>query len=148
MKDTMKPARKAFYDLLNNNLSYNSELVPVYDKKRKVQDLNTFFVLFGVQQETPDPVDGAWITDCTIDLEIIYRSHHEVSQDPVDDVSDQIYELLEPYAGENGLPAQPFFLIQLVRRQVAVSRVFEISTTESEVSKIITIAFKMIQQAA
>jgi hypothetical protein len=149
-KDTMKMMRTAMYALLNNQLSYSLDntntLVPVYDEKRKVQDSYALYVLMSTQQETPDPVDGTWITDSSIDLEITQRLEFEVTKDDLDDVSNQIYALLEPAAGVGGLTAPAGFQIMNLQIASAVTRSFDISNTETVVSKVITVKAKVVQQ--
>jgi hypothetical protein len=152
-RDTMKPLRTAMYAILNNNLSYVrdgiSTLVPCYDEKRKAIDsAPMLYVLFSTQQETPDPIDGTWITDSSIDLEITHRTDFEVTKDDLDNVSDQIYKLLEPMAGGNGFPAQELFQITMVRVANAVTRTFDLdfSGSQTVISKVITVTAKFVQQ--
>lgn len=149
----MKMMRTAIYTVLNNALSYNlnsiSTLVPVYDEKRRVIDTAALYVLMSTQTETPDPVDGTWVTDSSIDLEITHRTHFEVSKDEIDNVSNQIYAILEPFTEGNGLPVQNMFQITLLRISNVVSRTFDLdfSGTQTVVSKVITVTAKVIQQS-
>lgn len=147
MKDTMKILRMACYDLLNGNLTYAGQTVPVGDEKLRDNARANLFVVFGTQQETPDDTSDAFITDSQIDIEIYHKTGFEVSKDAIDDVSNQILEILipTPYGGD-GFLVQNLFQINCVRRLSSVTRNFSVTDSQSVISKIITITCKIVQQ--
>ncbi len=147
MRDTQQILRMAVYNLLNGNLSYNSDNVPVYDEKRKSGDADNIFVILGTQQESDDDTSDAFITDSSIDIEIQHRTDFEISKDVIDNISNQILELLLPTPQSNGFAVQNLFLIQCVRRTSTISRNFSLTDSQSIVAKIITISCKIVQQS-
>lgn len=147
MRDTQKILRMAVYQVLNGNLSYDGNNVPVFDEKRKLSSTDNLFVILGTQRETDDNTDDAFITDSSIDIEIQHRTEFEVSKDAIDDVSNQILQIILPTPQTSGFPVQNLFQIQLVRRSSTISRNFSLTDSQSVVAKIITITCKIVQQS-
>lgn len=147
MRDTQQILRMAVFNLLNGNLSYNSENVPVYDEKRKSGDTDTIFVILGTQQETDDNTSDAFITDSSIDIEIQHRTDFEISKDAIDHISNQILELILPTPQSDGFSVQNLFQILCVRRISTISRNFSLTDSQSIVAKTINISCKIVQQS-
>jgi hypothetical protein len=143
----MRILRMAVYNLLNGNISYNGQNVPVYDEKRRVGDTDNLFIILGTQQESDDDTSDTFITDSSIDIEIQHRTDYEVSKDAIDEVSNQVLDLILPTPQTNGFAVQNLALIQCVRRSRSVSRNFSLTDSQSIVAKIITITCKIIQQS-
>lgn len=146
MRDTMMVLRHAIADLLDGNLSWQGVNVPVSDEKRRLGDDAVMYVTFGTQQETPDNTSDAFITDSTIDIEIIHKTEFEVSKDGLDTVANQILEILLPTPQTDGFMVQNLFQITCVQRQSSITRNFSITDSKSVVAKIITISCKIVQQ--
>lgn len=142
----MRILRMAVYNLLNGNISYNGQNVPVYDEKRRVGDTDNLFIILGTQQESDDDTSDTFITDSSIDIEIQHRTDYEVSKDAIDEVSNQVLDLILPTPQTNGFAVQNLALIQCVRRSRSVSRNFSLTDSQSVVAKIVTITCKIIQQ--
>lgn len=140
-RDTMKPFRLAIFNLLNGNISCE-----IYDEKKKSSDSNGLYVTMGTQTEnqSSQQTDTSWMHDVTLDLEIIQKTGMEVSKDDIDDVSEEIYEILEPVFGTGALVIPGFQVTDL--RVSGVSRTFEVSATESIVTKTCTISALLTQQ--
>ena len=98
--------RHACGDLLDGNLSWQGVNVPVSDEKRRLDDSVSFFVTFGTQQESPDQVNDAFITQSSIDIIIQQKTGFEVSKDGIDTVSNQILEILLPLPNTDGFFVQ------------------------------------------
>lgn len=141
MRDTMKPFRKAVYDCLNGVVLYNSAVVPVKDEKVPTGSQPNIYILLSTQkeQEATDQ-DCAWQTKSTIDLLIITKSGSEVSKDAIDDISQSIYDLVLTLPGSNLLAVQSGFQILELRRESAASGNVQISPTQSELQKIVSLA--------
>lgn len=137
----MKPFRLAIFNLLDGNISCE-----IYDEKKKSSDSNGLYVTMGTQTEnqSSQQTDTSWMHDVTLDLEIIQKTGMEVSKDSIDDVSEEIYEILEP-AFATGAVVIPGFQITDLRIS-GVSRTFEVSATESIVTKTCTISALLTQQ--
>jgi hypothetical protein len=146
MKDTMRPYRKAIYDVLNGNVIYHSVPVNIYDEKVFTGDAPDIYILMGNQRETDiTEADCAWTTLSSIDIMIIAKSGSEVSKDVVDDISNEILELLLNLPGGNNLGVQSGFQIMMLKRDISVSGFFQITPTQSEIQKIITMTATIIQ---
>lgn len=149
MRDAQYPLRMAIYGVLTGNLTYDGDVVKLYDEKKKVGSTDNVYILMGTQLSTPtDDNDCAWITTETIDLEILHRSEYEVTKDFIDQLSGQMYELLMPTKLTSSLPDPNLMSIQYFDLQRALTRSVEISSTETIISKIITFTCKVIQQRA
>lgn len=144
----MKILRPAVYNALNGQVSYNGQSVPVYDKKRRVNSpRGNLFIILGSQREADDPqTSDAFITDSQIDIEIWQTTEFEVSEDPIDDVSDQVLQIIIPEPWSNGLGVQDHWQIQNVRRISAVVNYEGVTQTETVIVKTITIAAQIVQQ--
>ena len=138
--------RHACGDLLDGNLSWQGVNVPVSDEKRRIGDDVTLYVTFGTQTESDDNTSDAFITDSSIEIQILHKTEFEVSKDALDTVSNQILEILMPTASTDGFEVQNLFQITCVRRTNAITRNFSISDSQTIVGKIITITCKIVQQ--
>lgn len=144
----MKILRGAVYNALNGQVSYNGQDVPVYDKKRRVNSpRGNLFIILGSQRESDDPqTSDAFITDSQLDIEVWQTTEFEVSEDPIDDVSDHVLQIIIPEPWSNGLGVQDHWQIQNVRRVSAVVNYEGVTQTETVIVKTITIAAQIVQQ--
>lgn len=140
MKDTMKPLRKAIFDCLSGNVSYASSVVPVMDEKVYSGIRPKVYILLSTQREQDiTDQDCYWQANSSIDIVIITKSASEVSKDAVDDISQRIYDLLLTLPGSDLLAVQNGFQIVNLKRQSAASGNVQISPTESELQKVMTL---------
>jgi hypothetical protein len=146
MKDTMRIFRKAVYDCLNTFIIYKSANVAVYDEKVKAGQSPNLYVLFQSQRETDTTqTDCGWECKANLDLLIVDKTGSEVSKDTVDEISDQIYELLLNLPGSDNLAAQSGFKIMMLKRESAVTGLLQITPTQSELQKLITLTATISQ---
>lgn len=97
MNDINAPVRKAWYTLLNGNLTYGGYNVPVQDEKLK--EANTVFkhyVILGEQTNTPDWTKASYDTIATINIDIVTKTDNSVSKKIADNIAQQIFSLLYP----------------------------------------------------
>lgn len=147
MHDTMKPFRKAIYDVLHNNVSYKAAVVPLYDEKVFTGVSPTLYILFGNQREQDVPAtECTWQTIATIDILIVSKTQSETSKDALDDISNTILDLLLNLPGSDNLAAQSGFQITYLRRESAVCGLIQLSPTETQLQKLITLTATIIQQ--
>lgn len=107
MKDVNQPVRKAFYTLLNGNLSYgNPSLnVPVQDEKLKeVNSIYKHYVILAEQTSTPDESKQGYERQVTINLDIVTKTENSVSKKIADNIAHQILTLLYPTLHVHALP--------------------------------------------
>lgn len=147
MRDAQYPLRLAIFGVLNGNLTYNGQPVNLYDEKKKVGSADKVYIVMGTQASTPvDDNDSCFITDETIDLEILHKTEFEVTKDFIDDLSNQMYQQLIPTKLTDSLPDPTLMQIQYFDLRRAVTRSVEVTPTETIIAKIITFGCKVIQQ--
>lgn len=139
MKDTMKPLRKGVWDTLDGSVVYNGDVVKGYDEKVYTGDRPNLYYILSNQQESPGPgeSDCGTAVNSSINIEIISRTPSEVSKDAMDDVSDIIYELLEPSYQTPGFSLGNGLQILTISRESAATQSATISDTQSILRKII-----------
>lgn len=138
LRDTMKPLRSAVYSVLNGN----TDGIPVYDEKRKVAETDQTYILLTTQQETGiEQNDCTFITQSSIDVEVIAGSEFEVSKNVIDDVSNDVTALVM-----NGLTAPSGFQFLNLKRESAFTQNLSVTETQSILRKIIRFTVQIIQQ--
>jgi hypothetical protein len=143
----MKPFRKAIFDVLNGNVSYASSVVPLYDKKVRTGETPQIYMYFGSQSELyATDQDCAWQTKSTLNLVFVAKSGSEVSQDVLDDISDSALTLLINLPGHDNLGAQNGFQILEVRMESAAAGEVQISPTETELQKVVSLTAYIFHQ--
>lgn len=147
MRDTTSVFADAVYNALNGNVTYNGEVIPVYDEKVKTGQQPELYILFSTQQETNDNTFETFMTDSILDIEICYRKGSEVSKRVLSRVANSMLEILFPTPQTEGITQPSGFEIQLFEFAGSITRAFEISPTESIVKKIIKLRAKIIQQS-
>lgn len=103
MKDFNQPLRKAFYDLLNNQLSYNSAPVKVFDQKVKKSQDSDIYVIIASISSTNSSTFHSWSRDMQATLDIVTKTGDTVSTKIVDNIAGQIFALTMPTVVDNGL---------------------------------------------
>ena len=146
MKDVSKPYRLAIFAALTGQLTYNTLAVPVYDEKQAVTGDEKVFVLLSTQTSTPERADNLFARHASIDIEIIAKTGSEISKDVIDDVGDEILTILFPSYGVFGVTVPSGWQFAEAFYDSEISRVFEISQTESILRKIIKISAIIVQQ--
>jgi len=147
LKDTTDILLNAVHAKLNGNVSYSSENVPFYDEKKKIRDRDALYCLYSTQQEVPGELtQGFFINDSFLDIEICHKTGSEVSKSVLSNVANQIYQILFPEQDAVSLTSPSGFQIVEFDFIRSITRVFEISTTESILRKIITVKAKIVEQ--
>jgi len=148
MRDTHYLIRRAFYAVLQGQVTYAGQIVNFYDEKKKASSSDNVYAIFSTQQSSrsQDSNDSTWITDERIDIEITQKQGFEVTKDFIDDVSNQMYQLLMPTRGQDALPVQNEMQFRNVELETALTRSVQISPTETIISKVITFSLQAVQQ--
>lgn len=147
MKSTMKPFRKAVKDVLSGNITYASSTVPIYDAKVHAGQQPQIYILLSTQREQDvTDQDCAWNHRSSIDLVFIAKSGSEVSKDVIDDIADRALELLLSSPGVSNLAVQTGFQILEVKMESAVIGEVQISPTQSELQKIVSLTAFIFHQ--
>lgn len=102
MIDTKLPLRRAYYELLNGNIS-----VPVYSDIQALGDTESTYVLLSSQTSNSSNRMCGWASTDTMLLDIVYKAEGRSNKQTVDAIANEIFSLLLPSPGNNNLPAQP-----------------------------------------
>lgn len=146
-KDTMKPFRNAINSVLSGAITYKGSVVPFTDSKTKTGQQARLYGIYGTQREfDTTQTDCTWECKSSIEILLVNDTGSETSKDPLDEISDDIYDLLLNLPGSNNLPAQSGFQITYLKRESAVSGLIQISPTETQLQKLITLTATIIQQ--
>lgn len=108
MRDFNKPLRKAIVTLLNNNLTYNSANVPVFDQKVKKGADNTFYVVIANISSNNTSTIHQWGRNMLFVLDIVTKTADTVSTSIADGIAEQILQLMMPDLTSNGLSQTNF----------------------------------------
>ena len=142
----MKPFRKAIFDVLNGTVSYSGSVVPIYDKKVHSGSQPTVYMYFGSQSETDaTEQDCSYQYNSQLNLIIVAKNGSEVSQDTIDDIGDTVLQLLINAPGDDNLSQQPGFSIYELKLGSAAAGEVQISPTQSELQKILSLTAIIIQ---
>lgn len=139
MRDVQKPYQIAVYNKLNGAIS-----VTVYDEKKKVAATDTIYAILSTQQSTPEDTSDSFISKEAIDIEVIEKTGSEVSKINIHTVSNEIINTLCPTPFSDLLSVN--LQISHVHVESIITRVFEVSSTETIVRKIIKIVSTITQQ--
>jgi hypothetical protein len=112
MIDVKNPVRKAYFQLLNNNLFYGGEGVPVSDGETLGKKL---YVILAAQSGVDNSTFQSFDSNEDIVIDIIYKASSKASRQPVDAVASQILSLVLPSPAYNGLPGQAGIQINCVK---------------------------------
>jgi hypothetical protein len=141
MKDVNGAYRAAIFSALNGNLSYNSVNVPVFSGYAEF-DGNLYVVLENANDVQSNINKNKFITQCTINIEIINYQTRGTSYVAVDNVYEQIMEILIPEPFKAGFTANGF---QVMNPEVtSVNHLIE-QGLEKVVRKIIRLRTGIVQ---
>jgi hypothetical protein len=113
MIDVKYPVREAYFELLNGNLSYAGQPVPVSDGQTMGHKL---YVVIGEQDGTDNSTFQSFDSNETIVIDIISKTNSTGSRSPIDAVASQILNLVLPAPAHNGLPGQAGVQINCVKK--------------------------------
>lgn len=92
MRDVNLPVRKAFYELLNGEIEYESQNVPVSDERAKIGNGARVYVLLSSQNTVDVAIKKDNTRTAFITLDIVNKTDSAVSKSVVDTVADQILQ--------------------------------------------------------
>ncbi len=144
MRDFNKPLRKALVDLLDNQLTYDSVNIPVYDKKVKKGADNNNYVVIGTISSTDGGTLHTWTRQMNVILEVTTKMADAVSTNIADNISEQIFTLIMPAVGLNSLVQAHF---QYLNLSLETDRYldFQLTPTMSMVRRLLTFSITVNQ---
>ena len=143
MKDINKPVRLAFWNLLNGNLEYEGNNVPVSDEIL-TEDAN-YYVLLTNQTSTPDETKTSFDAEATMTVDIITKTYQSVTKDIADDIADQILTLLRPTPNTHALPTPANWQFLNLRKTGDQYLSLNVTPTSSIIRRVMTFSFRVVQ---
>lgn len=119
MIDTHKALRKAYYDALNGYIYLNGTTVNVYDELAYGGGLANVrnYILMSTQTASEDSTLTKFGHETTMLLDIVAKTTTAAGKNILDEIASQILSIVIPSVGQNGLAAQPFLQIALVKKE-------------------------------
>lgn len=103
MKDYGTILRKAYYDVIRNNVIVDSAPVPIVDEKIEDQPNSSVIIKIGTQDTQQTNTKNHFRAQCRVTVEIIQFTQSVITKLLIDDVANQILTLLYPTRKTNTL---------------------------------------------
>lgn len=145
MKDTKSAVRKAFYTLLNGQLSYNGSDVPVSADRSIIYGTSDFYVLLGNQDETDDSTKNDFTSTSTITIDIIHKTKSAVSRQGINEVAGQLFNLVLPTKVTTGLIPPANWQFHNIQKESDIDLDVALNATSVGARRIITFRLTVIQ---
>jgi hypothetical protein len=116
--DPERVFRKAIYNALHNNVTYNGTIVPVYDEFASDTAPNLFIVL-GNQYGDDRRNYTKFVTGSVIVIDIVHHQNRAMTKDVVDAISNSIKNILLPSLGAFGITVDAGFSVNNLYRETS-----------------------------
>jgi hypothetical protein len=143
MIDVKHPLRKAYFDLLNGVLFYNT--VPVSVGDDTVDSDDPIYVILANQTGRDESTFQTFDSVETINIEVVAKGASFTNKNVVDNIASQILGLLLPSPQVNGLPQQIGIQINCVQLTGDTYLGFSLNAANSVVRRILTVTQKVRQ---
>lgn len=110
--------RKGVYNALNNNITYNGTIVPVYDEFASDTAPNIFIVL-GNQYGDDRRNYAKFVTGSVIVIDIVHHQNRAMTKDVVDAISNSIKAVLLPALATYGITLDAGWSINSLYRETS-----------------------------
>lgn len=97
--------RKAAFEALSGNLTYEGGQVPVYDEKLGAET-NNIYVLLQSQSTTNSNTFSSFATAGTLVIQVVHKSWDGVTKDVIENITGQILQILFPTPQSSGFVTQ------------------------------------------
>jgi hypothetical protein len=115
MRDHGYALRKAFFQALNGQITFNSNNVPVVDGKLETLPEDGIYVVFGDQVENDRSNKQSFVHEVTFDLAVVDKRKSTAGKTDAENISDQILQIIKPTISTHGLTIDSPFVITNVR---------------------------------
>jgi hypothetical protein len=146
MIDTKLPLRRAYYSMLNGNITSNGNNVPVYDDVIKLGDETNLYILLSSQTSNDDSTLCCFASTDTMLLDIVYKAQGRTNKQVVDTIANQIFSLILPSVAGNGLPEQPEIEIYHPRVESDSYVTMTLGASQQIVRRLITFTHRIKQK--
>lgn len=146
MKDTCKILRTAIFNALTGAITQNSVTVPVYDETVGAASTSDLYIILSTQSESSQDTSEAFITQSSIDIEIIDRRGFSASKDDLDDVYQSMMEILIPTTTTIGITVPGTHQFLNAVRDSSNTQAVSISETQTILRRTTRLVFTIIQK--
>lgn len=145
MIDVNHPIRKAYFELLDGAITYQGNPVPVGDEAKPFADTTPVYIILSSQTDVDNSTLSTWDSNHDIVLDIVFKATSRASKSVVDDIANQIFALVFPAPGQNGLPVQTGIQIQCAKKSGDRDLSLELNKSNTVLRRLITISHKIHQ---
>lgn len=104
MIDVGQKLRKAYFDLLDGNITYGGKVVPVVDEKLEMNINDTeLYVIFTSQNEVNVNTKSNWIREVEMAIRVVNYRQSTNTKEAVENVSSQILNIIFPSKNTNSV---------------------------------------------
>lgn len=144
MKDVGGIIRKAIYQALAGNISYNSNIIAIFDEAA-THNSEAPYILLSTQTESDAGNNARFVTEGTILLDIVTIQPSYVTKEIAENISNQISELLQPTVTTHGITLDAGFSLTRLRRESASYLPMLQTDTAKILRKVIRYSFRIQQ---
>lgn len=138
MIDVHLPLRKAYYELLNNAVQYNSLPVPVGDELKPFAATVPVYIVLSTQTDRDQSTFQSFDSEHDINIEIVFKAQSRGNKGVLDLIASQVLNLVLPAPAQNGLPPQTGIQILCVRKTTDTDLALALNTSNTVIRRIIT----------
>lgn len=141
----MDELMNAWYELLNENITYNSATIPVY-KEDAPASATSHYILLRAEGETDQSNNHQFHFASVVVVDVVTFHINNVKRSVVDDISTQIFNLVFPSNNANALPEQESIQILNVKQDTTTYLYEDDGVTDKVYRKIIRYSHTIIKK--
>lgn len=141
----MDELMNAWYDLLNQNITYNSAIIPVY-KEDADAAATSHYILLRAEGETDQSANHQFHFASVVVVDVVTVHKNNVKRSIVDDISTQVFNLVFPVKNANNLPAQANIQILNVKQDTTTYLYEDDGVTDKVYRKVIRYSHTIIKR--
>lgn len=135
----------SWYNLLNQNISYNSAIIPIYKEDAPASETSHYIVLTA-EGETDQSANNQFHFASVVVVDVVTVHKNNVKRSIVDDISTQVFNLVFPVKNANALPAQQNIQILNVKQDTSTYLYEDDGVTDKLYRKVIRYSHTIIKR--
>lgn len=146
MIDVKLPLRKAYYQLLNGAVIYNSAAIPVSSDMKKMADGPALtYILLSTQSGTDTSTFSSFDSQEEMLIDIVCKAKTRVDKEILDNIANQVMNLILPAPASTGLPPQVGIQISCVQKTMDKYLDFTLNPSTTVLRRLLTFTQKVRQ---
>jgi hypothetical protein len=142
MRDVGGVIRKAIFQALDGNITYNSAEVVIFDEA-PTEGPSSQYILLSTQTENDARNNARFVHEGTILLDIVTVTGAYVTKEIAESISDQILDILLPTIGTTGITLDAGFNLTDLRRESANYLPMLQTDTAKILRKVLRLSFRI-----